>query len=150
MSVVERSAVVPLSLEETWEVFNGNAMQNLVELSDSVVEVRDYRMREDGTPEYVMVNQAGPRRVSHRSDYTVYEPPHRTVDRVLDSPLGGVFYTEHESVDGGTRVTNRWEVEPHGFMKLMWPLMRRSMAKNFQADLEMIVQRLEAKSDPPD
>lgn len=30
MSVVERSVIVPLSLEETWEVFNGNEVQNLV------------------------------------------------------------------------------------------------------------------------
>ncbi len=148
MSVVERSAVIPLSLAETWEAFNGNEMQNLVEMSDSVVEVTDYRMRDDGTPEYVMVNKAGQRLVSHRSDYTLYEPPHRSVDRVLDSPLGGVFYTEHEQVEGGTKVTNRWEVEPHGFMKLMWPLMRNSMAKNFQADLDAIAERLAAKSQP--
>lgn len=148
MSVVERSAFIPLSLAETWEAFNGNEMQNLVEISDSVVEVTDYRMRDDGTPEYVMVNQAGQRLVSHRSDYTLYEPPHRSVDRVLDSPLGGVFYTEHERVEGGTKVTNRWEVEPHGLMKLIWPLMRNSMAKNFQADLDAIAERLTAKSEP--
>lgn len=147
MSVIERSAVIPLPLAETWELFNGNQLRDLVEISDAVVEVRDYRMRDDGTPEYVMVNQAGPRQVSHRSDYTVFDPPHRTVDRVLDSPLGGVFYTEHESVEGGTKVTHRWEVEPHGMMKLLWPLIRSSMAKNFQADLDSIAERLAARSD---
>ncbi len=142
MTVIERSAVVRLSLEETWEVFNGNEMQNLVELSDSVVEVRDYRMREDGTPEYVMVNRAGSRKVSHRSDYKVFEPPRRSVDQVLDSPLGGLFHSDHEPVEGGTRVTHRWEVEPHGFMRLLFPLMKNSMAKDFQADLDLIVKRL--------
>ncbi len=146
MSVIERSAIVPLPLSETWELFNGNELQDLVELSDAVVEVKDYRMREDGTPEYVMVNQAGPRQVSHRSDFTVFEPPHRAVDRVLESPLGGTFYTDHEEVEGGTRVTHRWDVEPHGFMKLIWPLMRRSMERNFQADLDNIVERLETRS----
>ncbi len=145
MSLIERSAVVPLPLEETWELFNGNELQDLVELSDAVVEVRDYRMREDGTPEYVMVNLAGSRQVSHRSDYTLFEPPHRTVDRVLESPLGGVFRAEHESVNGGTKVTHRWEVEPHGLMKLMWPLIRSPMARNFQADLDTIVKRVAAK-----
>jgi hypothetical protein len=89
-----------------------------------------------------MVNQAGPRKVSHRSDYSVYEPPHRSVDRVLDSPLGGLFHSDHESVDGGTRVTHRWEVEPHGFMRLLFPLIRKSMAKDFQADLDLVAERL--------
>jgi hypothetical protein len=77
MPVIERSAVVPLPLEETWEAIFGDRMQNWVRLSDAVVEVRDYRMRPDGTPEYVMVNRAGPMKMSHRSDYVAYDPPHR-------------------------------------------------------------------------
>lgn len=48
--IVERTAVVPLPMDETWEVFFGNEMQNWRELSDMVVEIRDYRMRADGTP----------------------------------------------------------------------------------------------------
>jgi hypothetical protein len=91
--IVERTAVVPLPLEETWEAFFGNEMQNWCELSDMVVEVRDYRMRADRTPEYVMVNKAGPMKASHRS------------------------VTLHEAVEGGTRVTHRWDVEPHGIMR---------------------------------
>lgn len=62
MPVVERSVIVPLSLEEAWEAFFGDDMQNWVRLSDAVAEVRDYRMRDDGTPEYVMVNRMGPMR----------------------------------------------------------------------------------------
>jgi hypothetical protein len=83
--IVERTAVVPLPLEETWEAFFGNEMQNWCELSDMVVEVRDYRMRADRTPEYVMVDKAGPMKASHRSDYVVYDPPHRAEDDTLDS-----------------------------------------------------------------
>jgi hypothetical protein len=75
------------------EAFFGNEMQNWCELSDMVVEVRDYRMRADRTPEYVMVNKAGPMKASHRS------------------------VTLHEAVEGGTRVTHRWDVEPHGIMR---------------------------------
>lgn len=146
--IVTRSAVVPIPQEEAWEVFNGNELRTLVELSDSVVEVRDYKMRDDGTPEYVMVNRAGPRKVSHRSDYIVYEPPTRTVDRVLDSSLGGVFYSDYQSVEGGTRVTNRWEVEPKGVMRLLFPLMRNSMERDFQGDLDLIANRLRSRAEP--
>lgn len=140
--IVERTAIVPLPLEETWEAFFGNEMQNWCALSDMVVEVRDFRMRDDGTPEYVMVNRAGPMKASHRSDYVVYDPPHRAEDDTLDSRLGGRWVTIHEEVEGGTRVTHRWDVEPHGIMKLLFPLMRPMFAKQFQADLDQMVSRI--------
>ena len=150
MTVVQGSAVMPLSLEETWEVFNGNELQQLIELSDSLIEVRDYRMREEGTPEYVSVVQAGPRKFSFRSDYSVYEPPQRSVHRVLDNPLGGLFYSDYESVGGGTRVTHRWEVEPPSFMRPLFSRVRKSMAKKLQADLDLVAERLRARSESSD
>lgn len=142
MPIVERSAIVPLPPEEAWEAFFGDELQNWVRLSPSVAEVRDYRMREDGTPEYVMVNQMGPMRASHRSDYVVYEPPHRAADDTLDSPLGGRWESLHEPVEGGTRVTHRWDVEPHGPMRVLFPLMRPFFERNFQRDLDTMVERI--------
>jgi hypothetical protein len=146
MPVMERSAVVPLDSDAAWEAFFGDQMQNWARLSDMVVEVRDYRMRPDGTPEYVMVNRAGPLKASHRSDYKLYDPPLRAEDDTLESSLGGRFVTIHETVDGGTRVTHRWDVEPHGFMKLLFPLMRKPMAKSFQKDLDDMAARLSERS----
>lgn len=142
MPIIERSAVVPLPLEETWEVFFGDQMQNWVRLSDAVVGVRDYHMRPDGTPEYVMMNRAGPMKMSHRSDYVIYDPPHRAEDDTLESSLGGRWVSVHEPVEGGTRVTHRWDVEPHGAMKLLFPVMRRPMSRAFQQDLELMVERI--------
>jgi hypothetical protein len=142
MPMMERSAVVPLDLDAAWEAFFGNQMQNWARLSNMVVEVRDYRMRPEGTPEYVMVNRAGPLKASHRSDYKLYDPPHRAEDDTLESSLGGRFITIHEAVDGGTRVTHRWDVEPHGIMKLLFPLIRKPMAKSFQKDLDDMAARL--------
>lgn len=139
---IERSAVVPLPPEETWEAFFGNELRNWADLSDIVVEVREYRMRDDGTPEYVMVNKMGPLKTSHRSDYEVYEPPHRSVDRTLDSMLEGRFVVEHESVDGGTKVYHRFEVEPRGPMRLIFPLIRPVFARGFQQDLDVMVKRI--------
>lgn len=146
MAVVERSAIVPLPLEATWEAFFGNEMQNWCALSDAVAEVRDFRMREDGTPEYVMVNRMGPLRASHRSDYLAYEPPHRAEDDTLESALGGRWVTLHEAVEGGTRVTHRWNVEPHGPMKVLFPLIRRGFERNFQRDLDAMVERIRTQA----
>ena len=149
-TAIERSAVVPLPLEATWEAFFGHGMQGWVDLSDMVTEVRDYRMRDDGTPEYVMLNRMGPLRASHRSDYVRYEPPHRAEDDTLDSALGGRWVTLHEPVEGGTRVTHRWHVEPHGAMKLIFPLIRRAFERNFQRDLDVMAERIARRSGGPD
>jgi hypothetical protein len=143
--IVERTAVVPLALGDAWEAFFGNEMQNWCELSDVVVEIRDYRMRPDGTPEYVMVNRMGPLRTSHRSDYVVFDPPHHAEDDTLESTLGGRWATIHEPVEKGTGVTHRWDVEPHGLMKLLFPLMLPIFKKQFQADLDQMVSRIRSK-----
>lgn len=145
MPLLQRSAVVPLPLEEAWEALYGNEMQNMVRLSDAVVAVRDYRIREDGTPEFVMVNKSGPMKMSHRSDYLVYEPPHRSVDESVETPLLGKLYVEHTPVDEGTRVEHRFEAQPRGLMRLLFPLIRSKAAKEFQADLDTIVERLKVE-----
>jgi hypothetical protein len=142
MPIVQRSVIVPLGIEDAWEAFFGNEMQNWCDLSDMIVEVRDFQWREDGTPTYVMVNRMGPLRASHRSDYVIYDPPHRAEDDTLESSLGGRWVTLHEPVEGGTRVTHRWDVVPHGLMKALFPIMRRGFEKAFQADLEAMAQRL--------
>jgi uncharacterized protein YndB with AHSA1/START domain len=141
---VERTAVVPLPPEQAWEAFFGNELRNWAALSDIVVEVRDYRMRPDGTPEYVMVNRMGPMRASHRSDYITYEPPRRSVDETLDSSLGGRYYVDHEPTADGqaTIVRHRFEVEPRGLMRLLFPLMRPMFRRSFQRDLDTMVERL--------
>ncbi len=142
MIVLERSAVMPLPLEETWEALYGDEMQNAVRLSDSVVEVRDYQMRDDGTPEYVMVNKAGPLKTTHRSSFLVYEPPHRAIEESSETPQPGKLYIEHTAVDDGTRVVQRFEAEPRGIGGLLFRLMRPIAAKTFQADLDTILKRL--------
>ena len=142
MPMVQRSAVVPLDLEATWDAFFGDEMQRWVHLSDVVVEVRDYRIRPDGMPEYVMVNAMGPLRASDRSVYVRYEPPRRAEDDTLESALGGRWITEHEPVEGGTRVTHTWHVEPKGVMRLLFPLVRARFERSFQEDLDQIVERI--------
>ena len=88
MQVVEGSAVMLLSQDQTWDVFFGDQMRRLVELHPTVAAVEDYQMRPDGTPRYTMVAKFGPFPMRVTSDYSVYEPPHRAVARGLDSPSG--------------------------------------------------------------
>ncbi len=148
MQVVEGSAVMPLSQEETWDSFFGDQMRRLVELHPTVAAVEDYQMRPDGTPRYTMVAKFGPFPMRVISDYSVYEPPHRTVNRVLESPLGGTAYFTFEPVAEATRVTQRFEVEPQNpLVGLLLPVMRPLLAWSMQRDLDTLAKRLTSQED---
>ena len=73
----------------------------------------------------------------HTADFTVYERPHRSVNRVLDSPFGGMFYGTYQPVGEGTRVHWRWEVEAQirlaRLLLPMHPLLARSMQQDLDA-----------------
>jgi Polyketide cyclase / dehydrase and lipid transport len=140
MRVAEASAVVPLSPEEAWDLLIGDQMHRLVEMPDvSVVAVEDYLVRPDGTARYTVANKAGPSTTWHTADFTVYERPHRSVNRVLDSPFGGTFYGAYEPTAGGTRVSWRWEIEPQTpLTTLLLPVMRPLLAQSMQHDLDAL------------
>jgi hypothetical protein len=133
MRVVEASAVVPLSPEKAWDLLIGDQIQQLVEMPDvSVVAVKDFQVRADET---------GPSKTWHTADFTVYERPHRSVNRVLDSPFGGMFYGTHQPVGEGTRVHWRWEVEAQNRLAgLLVPLMHPLLARSMQQDLDALAK----------
>ena len=137
MQVVEASAVVPLGLEDSWDLFLGDQLQHLVEAVDNVIAVENYQMRPDGTPRYQMVRKVGPITMRATSDYSVFERPYRTVSRALDAPFGGTFYSYHEPVAGGTRLSLRWEVEPQNALaRVMLPVVLPLLRRQLQQDAE--------------
>ena len=83
-----------------------------------------------------MVQKVGPFKISFVSDYSVFEPPHRAVNRVLDSPFGGTFYSSFEPVAGGTRLSFRWELEPQNtLVGRLLPVLRPLLAWSLQRGL---------------
>ena len=144
MRVVEASAVVPLSPEKTWDLLIGDEMHQLVEMPDvSVVAVEDYEVRPDGTARYRVANKAGLSSIWHTAEFTVYERPHRSVNRVLETPFGGTFYGTYEpTAAGGTRVSWRWEIEPQNPLAgVVVPIMRPLFARSMQQDLDALASR---------
>ena len=143
MRVVEASAVVPLSPEETWDFFFGDQLRGLVEAVDNVVAVENYQMRADGTPRYQMVRKVGPLTMRSTSDYSVYERPYRSVSRALGGPFGGTFYTEHEPLAGGeaTRLSFRMEVEPQNLLaRVMLPVVVPMFRRQLQQDADDVAR----------
>lgn len=78
MPTVEASVVVPLQPDEVWHLMYGDDMAHVTKLTDTITDVRGYRMREDGTPIYRMFHKQGPMTFSEVSDYYVFDPPHRS------------------------------------------------------------------------
>ena len=141
MTTVEASAIVPLGPEAAWDFLFADP-RRAVEHLDEVVAVEDYEVRADGTPRYRMVRRFGPLPpVSMVSDYYVFERPHRAVNRVLDSPLGGNFTVTYEPVPEGTRMRWSWDVEPRsGVLGLLLPLLRPLMARSLQRDVRTVAR----------
>jgi hypothetical protein len=149
MRVVEASAVVPLSPEEAWDLLIGDQMHRLIEMPEiSVVALEDFQIRPDGTARYVVANKAGPSRTWHTADFTLYERPHRSVNRVLDSPFGGMFYGTYEPLGEGTRVHWRWEVEAQNVLAgLLLPLIHPLLARSMQQDLDALASEFGPQED---
>jgi hypothetical protein len=141
MTAVEASAVVPLTQEAAWDFLFADP-RRAAEHLDEVVAIEDYEVRADGTPRYRMVRRFGPLPpVSMVSDYTVFERPHRAVNRVLESPLGGVFTVTYEPVPEGTRMRWSWAVEPRSrVLGLLLPLLRPLMRRSLQRDVRTVAQ----------
>ena len=143
MPVVEASTVIPLSPEDTWDLLFGDQAQRAVEAVNNVISVEDFQMRDDGTPRYTMVRKVGPLTMSTISDYSVFERPYRTVSHTRDpnAPFGGTFYTTHEPVAGGTRLSYRFEMEPQNALaRVMLPVIRPLFARQLQQDLDDLAQ----------
>ena len=148
--VVEASAIVQLSPQQTWELLEGDEMRRLVELSDSIVGIEDYQVRPDGTPRYVHVGKMGPAKMRFTADYSVFELPRSIEATILDSPFGGAYRVDYEEVPDGTRVTHHWEVEPqNAFFGLLLPVVRPLIERSLQQDLETIAWRASRLSSAP-
>lgn len=143
MPTMQFSVHVPLGRARVWHYLFGDQMRHVPEIARSVVEIRDYRMRPDGTPEYTMVHRNGPMRFSERSDYYVFEPPHRAENWVRDSALGGVYTIELVEDDGGTRMTHRWELEAaNPVLRRLLPLAAKAIQRAQVKEADTMVERM--------
>ena len=64
-----------------------------------------------------------------------YEPHKRAAWKTVSGPLPLTFRRAFERVNGGTRVTIRYEVELRGFLKLVKPLVMRLGKQQLAGDL---------------
>jgi len=75
-----------------------------------------------------------------------YEPNWITAWKAVSGPLPLTFRRTFERVDGGTRVTIRYEAEIRGFLKLIKPLVISAGKRALEGDFPKLKELMEARA----
>jgi hypothetical protein len=94
------------------------------------------------------VMRSRPRRTTMTTQFTGYQRPRRLALRSHLSAMEIHGSLTFDPVLGGTRMRWSWEVEPHGPLKLMSPLVARVGARQERAIWTGLKRMLEAKEAP--
>jgi hypothetical protein len=73
-----------------------------------------------------------------------YEPPSAVALRTVSGPLPATIHLLLESLDSGTELTLVVDVELHGVYKLMWPVMKWVVQRQFKTQLRTLKNLLES------
>jgi hypothetical protein len=75
-----------------------------------------------------------------------YERNRITTWKAVSGPLPLTFRRTFEPVEGGTRVTIRYEAEPRGFLQLVGPLVARMGKRQLEGDFPKLKELMEARA----
>ena len=75
-----------------------------------------------------------------------YERNRMTAWKTVSGPLPLTFRRTFEPVEGGTRVTIRYEAEPRGFLKLAMPLLARMGKRQLEGDFPKLKELMETRA----
>jgi len=84
------------------------------------------------------------RRIPTVYEVIEYEPNRTAAWKAVSGPLPLTFRRIFEGVEGGTQVTNRYEAELHGFLKLVKPLLMNMGKRQLDGDIPRLKELLEA------
>jgi uncharacterized membrane protein len=93
---------------------------------------------------FCLVSEFLGRRIETEYEVTEYEPNRITAWKTVSGPLPLTFRRIFERVQGGTRVTIRYEVEPRGFFRLVEPLVVSMGKRQLEGDFPKLKELMEA------
>ena len=86
------------------------------------------------------------RRSATEYETIAYEPDRLVAWKAVSGPVPLTFSRALEAVDGGTRVTMRYEGEFRGLLKLAGPLLAAMGRRQLEGDIPRLKQLLELAS----
>jgi uncharacterized protein YndB with AHSA1/START domain len=89
------------------------------------------------------VRQMGPRQTEVQAEITDFEPNKRFATKTLTKPQVTVSYS-FEPENSGTQLNYKFIMQTSGFMRLLEPLIARSIKKDSHSDFEKLKHVLES------
>jgi uncharacterized membrane protein len=86
------------------------------------------------------------RRIPTMYEVIEYEPNRIAAWKTVSGPLPLKFQRTFERVEGGTRFTIKYEAEVHGFVKLVMPLLARTVKRQHKGDLRLVKELIETRA----
>ncbi len=132
MDTMELSIVIMRPIEEAFAFLAD--LENDIKWHRAFIEVRNMSGGSLGVgARFLVFEGLLGRRMGPGVEYEVteYEPNRIAAWKTVSGPLQIKFWRTFERIDGGTRLAVRYEAEPSGFFKLVWPLIT-TMVKRMQ------------------
>ena len=144
MDALELSIVIKRPIEESF-AFLAN-LANDVKWHSAFVEVRNTSGDSNGVGAKFLVFEGllGRRTTGTEYEVTEYEPNRIAAWKTVSGPLPLKFWRTFECLEGGTRFAVRYEGEPRGFLRLVWPLITRIVKRQQGGDMRKLKELMDA------
>ncbi len=146
MDTFELSTMIKRPIEEAFAVLAN--LENDPKWHSAFVEVRNTSGGSLGVGARFLVFEGllGRRDGGTVYEVTEYEPNRSAAWKTVSGPLHLKFWRTFEPVDGGTHFAVRYEGEPRGFMKLIWPLITRMARRQQGGDMLKLKELMDART----
>jgi uncharacterized membrane protein len=143
METYELNTVINRPIEEVFTVLSN--LENDLNWRNEWVDARKVSDGPIGMgTQFSLVAKAFGRRIETVYETIQYEPNRIAAWKAMSGPLPLTFRRSFEHVEGGTRFTIRYEVEPRGFLKLLLPFLAGSVTRQHVGDLRKVKELMEA------
>lgn len=145
MAGFELSIVISRPIEEVFAVLAN--LENDVKWRREWVEAKNTSESPLGLgTTFLLVGELLGRRLETVYETIEYEPNRMSAWKAVSGPLPLTFRRTFERIDGGTRVTMRYEAEVRGFFKLVKPLVMSIGKRQLEGDFPKLKELMEARA----
>jgi hypothetical protein len=146
MDAIELSIEIRRPVEESFAFLAD--LENDVKWHSAFVEVRKTSEGSLGVGARFLVFEGGLGRRTPGTEYelTEYEPNRIAAWKTVSGPLQLKFWRTFKRVENGTRFAVRYEGEPRGFFKLVWPLLIRMVRRQQGGDMRTLKELMEVRA----
>ena len=145
MEGFELSIVINRPIEEVFAVLAN--LENDLKWRSEWVDARKTSESPIGLgTRFSLVAKAFGRRIETIYETIQYEANRIAAWKAMSGPLPLTFQRTFEGVEGGTRLTIRYQAELRGFMKLLMSFMIGSVKKKHEGDLRKLKELMETRA----